>query len=157
ARGRPLMARISCAPMRFIGQGMCEGLMASSGRLFMESRVPESRPEPGNDDTWESREQYWKRKLGRLRLGGEPLEEQLALYRRATLVLTDICAVLALFFIGLFAAFRRPDIGAILALVLLGPIVALAWLDHGLLARKAARFLREQQEYQKRTTTPRRT
>jgi hypothetical protein len=106
---------------------------------------------------WEEREREWRRKLGRLRLGAEPLEEQLERYRRATWVLTDICVLLALFFIGLFAAFRRPDVGALLALVLLAPIVALAWFDHVRLARRAARFARERDEYKKGTTTPGRT
>jgi hypothetical protein len=119
----------------------------------MESRVSRSTKVPEGIRDWEARERYWRRKLGRLRLGVEPLEEQLARYRRATWVLTDICVVLALFFIGLFAAFHRPDVGAILALVLLGPIVALAWLDQMLLARRAACFTRELLEHQKRTTT----
>jgi hypothetical protein len=120
----------------------------------MESRVSGSTPVPDVSGDWAARERYWRRKLGRLRLGAEPLAEQLMRYRRATWVLTDICAVLALIFFGLFAAFRRPDVGAILAVVLLGPIVALAWLDHILMARRAARFTRELQEHQNRTATP---
>src|SRR5512135_1798677 len=123
----------------------------------MESSVPESRPEGDLEIDWTARERYWRRKLGRLRLGAEPLEEQLARYRRVTWILTDVCAILALMFVGLFAAFRRPDVGGILALVLLSPIVALAWLDYGLLARRVARYTRESREHQRRTTPPGRT
>jgi hypothetical protein len=123
----------------------------------MESSIPKFMPENDFETAWKARERYWQRKLGRLRLGAEPLEEQLARYRRATWMLTDISAVLALMFVGLFAAFQRPDVGGILALVLLAPIVALAWLDYGLLARRLAQYTREFQEHQKRTTPPGRT
>jgi hypothetical protein len=124
----------------------------------MESNNPRSGIDPASEETWEARERDWRRKLGRLRLGVEPLEEQLDRYRRVTWVLTDVSAVVALMFIGLFAAFGRPDIGGIVVLILLVPIVVLAWLDFILLARRAARFTRELQEYRKRTTnTPGRT
>jgi hypothetical protein len=120
----------------------------------MESRISGSTPVPDVAGDWDARERYWRRKLGRIRLGAEPPAEQLTRYRRATWVLTDICAVLALIFVSLFAAFRRPDVGAILAAVLLGPIVVLAWLDHALMARRVAQFTREFQEHQNRTTKP---
>ena len=117
----------------------------------MESSDPKSKPETDFEIAWEARERYWRRKLGRLRLGAEPLEEQLARHRGVTWVLTGISAALALSFVGLFAAFGRPDIGGILALVLLAPIVALAWLDNALLARRAASYLRELQDHRRRT------
>ena len=51
------------------------------------------------------------RKLGRLRLGVEPLEEQLARYRRVTWGLTAVPAVIGADVPGLFAAFGGPDVG----------------------------------------------
>jgi hypothetical protein len=102
------------------------------------------------DDAWAARERYWRRKLGRLRLGAEPVEVQLERYRRVTLVLTAIPAVLALMFLALFTAFRRPDIGAVLALVLFGPLVAIAWIDHALLVSRARAYLRERLDHEHR-------
>ena len=72
--------------------------------------------------------------LGRLRLGVEPIEDQLARYRRATWALTAVPSILGVFFVTLFTVFGRPDIGMILvALVLLadrdGCLVGLC--DHG--------------------------
>ena len=106
----------------------------------MDTRTP--APEPV-DPEWDARLRYWRRALGRLRLGAEPIEEQLARYRRATLVLTAVTSALALFFLGLFAAFRRPDVGLVLDLIFLAPIVALAWLDDALLRRRASRYARD--------------
>lgn len=103
-------------------------------------------PQRPDGDAWASREHAWKQKLGRLKLGAEPLEDQLARYRRVTLVLTAIPALLSLMFVALFAAFGRPDVGVILAIVLFAPIVAVAWLDQGLLERRARAYLREQRE-----------
>ena len=87
-----------------------------------------------------------RQRLGRLRLGAEPLEDQVARYRRVTLVLTAIPALLALVFVALFAAFGRPGVGLVLAIVLMAPIVAIAWLDQGLLERRARACLRAQRE-----------
>jgi hypothetical protein len=102
------------------------------------------RPDP----QWDARQRHWARKLGRLRLGAEPIEEQVARYRRVTLLLTAIPAALALMFVGLFTAFRRPDVGALLSLVLLLPVVAIAWLDFALLRSRAAGYLRELRAYE---------
>jgi integral membrane sensor domain MASE1 len=101
------------------------------------------------DDAWAARERYWRRKLGRLRLGAEPVEVQIERYRRVTLVLTAIPVVLALMFLTLFTAFRRPDIGAVLALVLFGPLVAIAWIDHALLVSRARAYLRERLDHER--------
>ena len=101
----------------------------------MESSLP--FPDRDPDATWKVRERYWRGKLGRLRLGVEPLEEQLARYRRVTWVLTAVPAGVALMFVGLFTAFQRPDVGGILAFVLLLPIVVFAWIDYGLLGSAA--------------------
>jgi hypothetical protein len=106
--------------------------------------------EPVSDEARQARQVYWQRKLGRLRLGAEPLEVQLARYRRVTWMLTAVPLAIGLMFVALFTAFGRPGIGMIVALILLLPIVLLAWLEYGLLARRAAHYAREQAEWAQR-------
>src|SRR4051812_45624771 len=97
----------------------------------------ERSSEESHQDT---RRRYWRRKLGRLRLGVEPLEEQLARYRRVTWMLTAVPAGIGLMFVALFAAFRRPDVGLWLAGLLLAPIVIVAWIDYGVLRWRVTRY-----------------
>ena len=97
---------------------------------------------------WAIREQYWRRKLGRLRLDAEPIDVQLRRYRRVTVVLSAISSALALFIVALFAAFRRPDIGLLLAAVLFVPVVLVSWIDYKLLERRADRYLRDLHEHE---------
>lgn len=107
----------------------------------MEEAVPnESASER---ERWESRRRYWKRKLGRLRLGVEPLDDQLARYRRVTWLLTAIPLAMGLFIVALFTAFKRPDVGVVFASVLFLPIIAIAWIDFGLMAWRASCYERE--------------
>jgi hypothetical protein len=101
---------------------------------------------------WRAREDYWRRKLGRLRLGVEPIGEQLARYRRVTWALTAVPAALAVFFFTLFAVFGYPLVGLVLDAVILLPIVLGAWADYALMAARArryrveaARFVRERE------------
>jgi len=103
------------------------------------------------EDDWGARERDWQRKLGRLRLGAEPLDEQLAKYRRVTWALTVVPLVIGLMFLALFSAFWRPDVGALIAAVLVLPIVVIAWRDFGRLKRQAADYLREREEFEGRT------
>ncbi|MDR3636118.1 MAG: hypothetical protein P4L84_20115 [Isosphaeraceae bacterium] len=100
------------------------------------------------DRTWPARQHDWQRKLRRLRLSAEPVEEQLARYKRVTWMLTAVPLGLSLMFLALFSAFRRPDIGAILAGVLFLPVIAIAWLDYVLLAAKVNRYRRERAQYE---------
>lgn len=102
------------------------------------------------DAAWAVRRRRWARKLGRLRLGVEPLEVQLARYRRATWALTAVPGLIGLMFLGLFAAFGRPGVGLILAGLILGPIVAISWLDYALLRGKVQAFEAELREYEGR-------
>ena len=99
------------------------------------------------DSRWRLRESRWRRKLGRLRLGVEPLEEQLVRYRGVTWALTVVPSVLALMFLTLFGVFGRPDIGLIFDAIILLPIIIVAWLDYALLASRARRYLAELGEY----------
>jgi hypothetical protein len=121
--------------------------------------MPPNDPQPGRpgDDPWLERQHYWKRKLGRIRLGAEPVEEQVARYRRVTWMLTAVPVGLALMFVGLFTAFRRPDVGGILALVLFLPVVVVAWVDFTLLRRRVAAYLREREAHTRGASHPGRT
>jgi hypothetical protein len=112
-----------------------------------------SAPAPAREleAQWQLREDHWRRKLGRLRLGVEPIEEQLDRYRRVTWALTAGPSVLGVMFFTLFAVFGRPDIGLILVAVLLLPIVLVAWWDYAMMARRARRYLREVSHYRQET------
>ena len=98
---------------------------------------------PNAGDSRGERRVYWARKLRRLQLDAEPIEEQLARYKRVTWALTVIPSIMALMFIALFSAFRRPDLGLLVALVLFGPVVTIAWLDYKALERNARAYLVE--------------
>jgi hypothetical protein len=113
--------------------------------MLMEARL--SVPDQDLEARWRLRENHWRRKLGRLKLGVEPIEEQLTRYRRVTWVLTAVPAVIGLMFLTLFTVFGRPDIGLIFDAIVLLPIVVGAWLDYAWLARKARRYLTEFSEY----------
>jgi hypothetical protein len=121
----------------------------------MDPPTPPSQPV--SEEAWQARQRYWQRKLRRLRLGAEPVGVQLARYRRVTWMLTAVPLAIGLMFVALFAAFERPDIGLIVAAVLLLPIVVLAWLEYGLLALRAARYLQEQAAATRSPSTPGRT
>ena len=90
-----------------------------------------------------ARDQYWRRRLGRLRLGVEPLEEQLERYRRATWVLTGLPVAIGGFILALFTAFGSPGTGAVVSLVLFSPIVVLAWWDYARLRGRVREYRRE--------------
>jgi hypothetical protein len=102
---------------------------------------------PDLEARWTARRKYWARKLGRLRLGVEPIEEQLTRYRRVTWVLTAIPGFLSAFIFCLFAVFGRPDIGLVVAALLFLPIALGAWLGYFLLERRGRRYLAELDEY----------
>lgn len=109
------------------------------------------RPEPTADPEWAARLRYWRRKLGRIRLGVEPVDEQLDRYRRITLLLTAIAAGVALIIFSLFTIFRRPDVGAVLVLILFAPVVAVAWFDHAMLRLRVSAYLRELHDHEARS------
>jgi hypothetical protein len=113
----------------------------------MQTNVSPSTRLEDLEARWRLREDYWRRKLGRLRLGVEPIEEQLARYRRVTWALTAVPSVLAVMFLTLFWVFGRPDIGLILDAIVLLPIVLGAWWDYATMARRARRYRREEAAY----------
>jgi hypothetical protein len=113
--------------------------------MLMEARL--SVLDQDLESRWRLRENHWRRKLGRLKLGVEPIEEQLTRYRRVTWALAAVPAVIGLMFLTLFTVFGRPDVGLIFDAIVLLPIVVGAWLDYVWLARKAKRYLIELSEY----------
>jgi hypothetical protein len=113
----------------------------------METDVSNPTPVQDVEARWRLRESYWRRKLGRLRLGVEPIEEQVARYRRVTWALTAVPSFLGVFFMALFSVFGRPDVGLILVGVVLLPIVVGAWWDYAMMAGRARRYRREADEY----------
>jgi hypothetical protein len=92
---------------------------------------------------WSERERYWQRRLGRLRLGVEPLDVQLARYLQVTWGLTVVPIGMGLIIAAIFAAFHRLDIGLLIASILVIPIVSLAWLDYRRLERLVAQYEQE--------------
>ncbi len=97
---------------------------------------------------WRDREREWARKLGRLRLGVEPLEEQLTRYRRTTWALAIVPGIIALMFLTLFTVFGRPDIGFVVIVILFVPMILFAWRDYVRLKRKAAAYLEERARHE---------
>jgi hypothetical protein len=98
---------------------------------------------------WLLRRAFWARKLGRLRIGVEPIEEQLTRHRRVTWMLTAVPGLLSIALFSLFAAFKRPDIGVCVAALLFVPIAAGAWLGEFLRDRRGRAYLAEWAEYER--------
>jgi hypothetical protein len=99
-----------------------------------------TRPPIDTDQDWAERELHWRRKLRRLRFGVEPLGAQVEKYHRVTVALSIVCGVIALMFLGIFAAFSRLDVGLVVVLVLFVPITAIAWLDYRRLAARVGAY-----------------
>jgi Flp pilus assembly protein TadB len=97
---------------------------------------------------WRLREREWRGKLGQLRLGVEPLEEQLARYRRVTWGLTVVTGIIAVMFLSLFSVFGRPDIGLILVAILLLPIMVFSWVGYKRMERRADAFRAELAQFE---------
>jgi hypothetical protein len=97
---------------------------------------------------WRLREREWARKLGRLHLGAEPIEEQLARYRRVTWALSVVPGIMALMFMTLFSVFGRPDVGLIVVAVVFVPMIVFSWLDYKRLEQLAARYLKERAAFE---------
>ena len=93
-------------------------------------------------------ERNWARRLGRLRLGVEPLEEQLTRYRRTTWALAVVPGIIALMFLTLFTVFGRPDIGFAVILILFVPMILFAWVGYARLKRRAAAYLADRARFE---------
>ena len=97
---------------------------------------------------WRVRERQWARRLGRLRLGVEPLEEQLTRYRRTTWALAVVPGIIALMFLSLFTVFGRPDIGLIVISILFVPMILCAWLGYARLKHRADAYLADRASFE---------
>ena len=86
---------------------------------------------------------YWQRRLGRVRLGVEPVEAQIERIRQMTWVILAVVTFLEVFFLSLFTAFKRPDIGLILISVSLVPIELVAWFDYVRLRNRVREYQAE--------------
>ena len=119
----------------------------NSETVATETHAPHLMNKPTTESRFDSheRDRYWRTRLGRLRLGAEPLAAQLERQRRVTWAMTAVSAVIAAMFVTLFTAFRAPLIGLVIASAILGPIVALAWLDFRKLARILAEYEADRQ------------
>mgnify|MGYP001070009293 CR=1 FL=1 len=109
---------------------------------------PPTDPIVALDARWRERRIAWGRRLGRLRLGVEPLDVQLTRYRRMTWGLTAVTGTIGAMFVALFSAFGRPDVGLILVAILLLPVIVFGWIGYLRLARGARGFEREHDAYQ---------
>jgi hypothetical protein len=99
---------------------------------------------------WSSRQRYWQGQLGRLRLGAEPLGQQLLRYRNVSWALTIVPAVIAAIFVALFTAFGAAPIGWVLGGLVLFPIAAVAWMDYWKLKTRVAGYECERREFESR-------
>ncbi len=110
--------------------------------------------EPGSDslaeldERWKASERRWVSRLGRLRLGVEPVEEQLARHRRAAWLLALVPSGIALMVLSLFTAFGRPDIGLAVVLILFAPMIVSPLVGFARLQRRARAYLDDRAKYE---------
>ena len=98
---------------------------------------------------WPERERYWRTALGRLRLGVEPIPEQVERYRRSTMVLIGITLGIGAMFVALFSAFSKPVHGLVVGGVIAVPIALSAWFGFVRLRRRALQYLQECEEIER--------
>lgn len=94
----------------------------------------------GQSEATAERRAYWQRRLGRIRLGAESVEDQLARYRRVTWVLTAMALGISAIIVAIFIAFGAPLIGLGVVCVLFLPMVALAWWDYRRMAARVREY-----------------
>ena len=114
---------------------------------------PTSTPTQAQD--WPARQREWQRRLPRLRLLAEPVEDQLRRLRRATIGLSIVTGGIALLFLALFSTFGSPAIGLLIGGLLAGAVVTPAWRSYRRTRIGAEHYLREQREAQARSDRPR--
>jgi hypothetical protein len=95
---------------------------------------------------WPDRQREWRKALGRIKIGVEPIPEQVERLRLVSLVMTVVSGGIGAIFIALFTAFRHPWIGLTVAGVIVGPVIASSWIGFARLKARADRYLREKEE-----------
>lgn len=97
---------------------------------------------------WPERERYWRRRLGRIKLGVEPVEQQLELYRRITWMVTLLALGIGAIIFVLFAARGAILWGLAIAAPISVPVIALAWFEHYRLHNRAMAYLAERSRHE---------
>lgn len=97
-------------------------------------------------EVWPERQRLWVRELGRVRLGIEPIPQQLKRYQGVAWVITIIAALMGLFIAALFTAFKSPGTGLIVSGILFVPVIVSAWLGYWKMESRAIAYLREKAE-----------
>jgi ABC-type transport system involved in cytochrome bd biosynthesis fused ATPase/permease subunit len=100
------------------------------------------------ESQWIARQRKWARRLGRLRLGVEPLDEQLTRLRRTTWALAIIPSFIALIVLTLFTVFGRLDIGLVVILILFAPMILFPWVGYARLKRRAEEYLADRARFE---------
>ena len=95
-------------------------------------------------ETWPERQRLWTQELGRVRLGVEPIPEQLRKYRRVAWVITIVAGWMGLFIAVLFTAFKSPGTGLIVSGLLFGPVIVSAWVGYWRMESRALAYLQEE-------------
>ena len=95
-------------------------------------------------ETWPQRQRLWAKELGRVRLGVEPIPEQLRKYRQVAWVITIIAGWMGLFIAVLFTAFKSPGTGLIVSGLMFGPVILSAWRGYWKMESQALAYLQEE-------------
>ena len=99
-----------------------------------------NRPPQASGDHGEPAEPAGDRSAGRLRPDAEPIDVQLTRHRAAFHALAGVTTAIAAVFFALFAAFDRPGVGLLVAILFWLPIVGFSWRDQVQLAREAQAY-----------------
>ena len=97
-------------------------------------------------EVWPERQRLWVRELGRVRLGVEPIPQQLKRYEGVAWVITIVAGGMGLFIAALFTAFKSPGTGLIVSGLLFVPVIVSAWLGYWKMESRAIAYLREKAE-----------
>lgn len=97
-------------------------------------------------EVWPDRQRLWVRELGRVRLGVEPIPQQLKRYQGVAWVITIVAGGIGLFISALFTAFKSPGTGLIVSGILFAPVILSAWLGYWRMESRAIAYLREKAE-----------
>jgi len=92
-----------------------------------------------------AREIDWQRKLRPIRVGAEPILDQLRRRFQAMLLMTGLTSMIALMMLAIFAGFGRPDVGLGVAGLIVLPVTSWIWLDYLLLRSRTFAYWRERE------------
>ncbi|WP_169981185.1 hypothetical protein [Tautonia rosea] len=113
----------------------------------MTAPASDARSDLSSPD-WPARKRDWQRRLPRLRLEAEPIEEQIDRYRRATIALSVVTMMVAGMVLVLFTVFGAPWFGLLVSLVPAGTVISAAWRSHQQLRSGARKYLLDREASQ---------